>query len=199
MSNPLRVTVDDGDETETALVSDATGSVSAGDVTVTVSVGGDDESEATDSETTDGDTTDGDTTHGDTTDGDTTHGDTTDDEATLIVALDVVPTDSTIRFEAHREDHGVDCILRRIDDAVVAWQNACPHEPDVPLDRGSGAIVRGDDLVCHRHGAQFAGGEGVCTYGPCAGDVLDSIDVTVRDGAVYLTDERFTSAGVFGQ
>jgi len=180
MSDRVRVTVDDGDETETALVSDDEGSVSAGDATVSSSV----------TTADDGD--------GDTADADGSHGGAADDPD-RIVALDAVPVDSTIRFEARGGDHGVDCILRRIDDGVVAWRNACPHRPEVPLDRGSGAIVRGDDLVCHKHGAQFAGGEGVCTHGPCAGDVLDSVAVSVRDGAVYLSDDRFDAASVLGQ
>jgi nitrite reductase/ring-hydroxylating ferredoxin subunit len=171
MSDHLRATVSDGDEAETALVSDGEGSVSAGDATVEFSVGGD---EADESDASDGDPRE-------------------------IVALDAVPTDSTIRFEARGPDHGVDCILRRIDDAVVAWRNSCPHRPEVPLDPGSGATVRGDDLVCHKHGAQFTGGEGTCTHGPCAGDALDGVAVTVRDGAVYLTDDRFDGARVLGE
>jgi nitrite reductase/ring-hydroxylating ferredoxin subunit len=174
MSDHLRATVSDGDEAETALVSDGEGSVSAGDATVEFSVGGGGD-DADDSD------------------------DATDGDPRRLVALDTVPTDSTIRFEARGADHGVDCILRRIDDAVVAWRNSCPHRPEVPLDPGSGAIVRGDDLVCHRHGAQFAGGEGTCTHGPCAGDALDGVAVTIRDGAVYLTDERFDSARVLGE
>jgi len=176
MSDHLRATVSDGDEAETALVSDGEGSVSAGDATVEFSVGGADADDA-----------------------DESTADESDADPREIVALDSVPTDSTIRFEARGPDHGVDCILRRIDDAVVAWRNSCPHRPEVPLDPGSGAIVRGDDLVCHKHGAQFAGGEGTCTHGPCAGDALDGVAVTIRDGAVYLTDDRFEAARVLGE
>lgn len=175
MSDHLRATVSDGEAVETALFSDGEGSVSAGDATVEFSVG------AASGES----------------DGD--ERDTSDAAPRHVVALDSVPTDSTIRFEARGADHGVDCILRRIDDAVVAWRNACPHRPEVPLDPGSGAIVRGDDLVCHKHGAQFAGGEGTCTHGPCAGDALDGVAVTIRDGAVYLTDDRFEAARVLGE
>jgi len=177
MSDPVRVTVDDGDETETALVSDDEGSVSAGDATVSFSVGS-------------GDDTDG--SEGDAAEADDSAGG--DGDPTRIVALDAVPADSTVRFAAERADHDVDCILHRSGDAVVAWRNSCPHRPEVPLDRGTGAIVRGDDLVCHKHGAQFETGDGVCTHGPCAGDALDAVAVTVRDGGVYLTDDRYDGA-----
>lgn len=176
MSDPVRVTVDDGDETETALVSDGDGSVSAGDATVSFSVGS-----GGDADDDDGD-------------GAAVDSRTDGDDSARIVALDAVPTDSTVRFAAERAGHGVDCILHRSGDAVVAWRNACPHRPEVPLDRGTGAIVRGDDLVCHKHGAQFETDGGVCTHGPCAGDALDAVAVVVRDGGVYLTDDRFDGA-----
>lgn len=177
MSEPVRATVRHEDTVETALVSEGRGRVSAGDATVTFSVGSanarsDDESRGNGG---------------------------AEDEPRRIVTLDAVPTDSTIRFEARGEDHGVDCILRRVGDAVVAWRNACPHRPEVPIDPGSGAMVRGDDLVCHKHGAKFAAGDGVCTHGPCAGDALNSVAVTVRDGGVYLADERFEAARVLGE
>jgi hypothetical protein len=39
--------------------------------------------------------------------------------------------------------------------------------------------------------ARFETGDGLCTYGPCRGKVLDPVGVEVRENAVYLTDERF--------
>ncbi|WP_372480154.1 Rieske (2Fe-2S) protein [Halomicrobium sp. HM KBTZ05] len=172
MSDRFRVTVEHDGETETALFSDGECALSAGDATARFDLG---ESASDDD------------------------GPVVGDDPRRIVDLDAVPSDSTIRFEARGPSHGVDCILRRIDDAVVAWRNSCPHRPAVPLDPGTGAIVRGDDLVCHKHGAQFSGGEGTCTHGPCAGDALDAVAVAVDDDAVYLTDDRFESARVLGQ
>ncbi|WP_336336187.1 Rieske (2Fe-2S) protein [Haloarcula brevis] len=169
MSDPVDVTVDTGEESESVRVHDDDGEVDAGDATVrfSFSAGG----RAAD----DGQETDS-------------------DDPRRIAALDAVPTDSTLVFEARDGRRGVDCILHRSGDAVAAWRNSCPHRPEVPLDPGRGAIVRGDQLVCHRHGAQFEPEDGVCTHGPCAGDALDSIAVAVRDGDVYLTDERFERA-----
>jgi len=115
------------------------------------------------------------------------------DEPRRIAALADVPTDGTLRCEARSGNRGTELILRRVGDDVTAWRNSCPHEPDVRLDPGSGAIVRDEQLVCHKHGARFECGDGVCTAGPCHGDALDAIAVAVRDGSVYLTDERFES------
>jgi len=111
-----------------------------------------------------------------------------------IAPLAAVPSDGTLRCEALRDDRGTEFILHRKGDAVVAWKNFCPHRPNVPLDPGTGAIVSGDQLVCHKHGARFEQDEGVCTAGPCAGDALDSIAVEIRDSTVYLADDRYDNA-----
>jgi nitrite reductase/ring-hydroxylating ferredoxin subunit len=111
-----------------------------------------------------------------------------------IAPLSAVPADGTLRCEAMCDDRGTEFILHQTGDAVVSWKNSCLHRPNVSLDPGTGAIVSGDQLVCHKHGARFEQDEGVCTAGPCAGDALDSIAVEVRDETVFLTDDRFESA-----
>jgi nitrite reductase/ring-hydroxylating ferredoxin subunit len=181
MSDPVDVTVDTDDESESVRIHDDDGEVEAGGATVRFSfsgTGGDQAADGTDEQPTDGDD------EQPTGDGDPRH----------IVELDAVPTDSTLVFEARDGRRGVNCILHRSGDAVVAWRNSCPHQPEVPLDPGRGAIVRGDQLVCHKHGAQFEPDDGVCTHGPCAGDALDGIEVSVQGDSVYLTDERFERA-----
>ncbi|MBV0902389.1 Rieske (2Fe-2S) protein [Haloarcula salina] len=174
MSDPVDVTVDTDDESASVRVHDDDGEVEAGDATVRFSFSAG--------------------SSGDDADGEGDPGGAEDADPRCIAALDAVPSDSTLVFEARDGRRGVECILHRAGDAVVAWKNSCPHEPDVPLDRGRGATVRGDRLVCHKHGAQFEREDGVCTHGPCAGDVLDGVAVSVRDGDVYLTDERFERA-----
>ncbi|WP_251342308.1 Rieske (2Fe-2S) protein [Haloplanus halophilus] len=110
-----------------------------------------------------------------------------------IVPVADVPDRGTFRFEAVADGRRIEGVLLR-DDGVVAYRNSCPHEPDVKLDRGLGALIDGDQLVCHEHGARFDCDDGYCTRGPPRGRTLDPIDVVVRDGAVYLTDDRFESA-----
>jgi nitrite reductase/ring-hydroxylating ferredoxin subunit len=175
MTDPVRATVEH-DEEATSVLTDDEATVSAGNATVRFSMGSGDDDDENDPRCDAEDNT------------------AADADPCQIASVEAVPADSTLRFSAQSDGRGVDCILRRSGDAVVAWRNSCPHQPEVPLDPGSGAIVRRGDLVCHKHGAQFAGGDGVCTHGPCAGDALDSIAVAVRDGAVYLTDERFDAA-----
>ena len=175
MSDFVDVTVDTDDESESVRIHDDDGEVEAGDATVRFSFSGTGDDEQS-------------------PDGNDEQSPDDGDDPRRIAKLDSVPTDSTLVFEARDDRRGVNCILHRSGDAVAAWRNSCPHQPEVPLDPGRGAIVRGDRLVCHKHGAQFEPDGGVCTHGPCAGDALDSIEVTVRDGDVYLTDERFERA-----
>lgn len=58
-----------------------------------------------------------------------------------IAAIEEIPTDGTIRCEANGERRSAEVIRRRDGGEVFAWQNSCPHEPDVRLDTGGGAII----------------------------------------------------------
>lgn len=175
MTDSVRVTLEGTDDATSVTVYGDEGDVSTDDATFRFSVGG------------------GSTEHA-TGDDEYEFDDETDTgDPRRIAPLADVPTDGTLRCEARAGDRGTELILRREGDAVSAWRNSCPHKPEVRLDPGPGAIVRDDQLVCHEHGARFECGDGVCTAGPCRGDALESIAIAVRDGTVYLTDDRFDS------
>jgi len=77
-------------------------------------------------------------------------------------------------------------VVRR-GDAVYGYRNSCPHTgaplewlPHQFLDRDNGFIE------CAMHGALFDIADGRCLRGPCVGDHLQRLAVTVRDGAVWL-------------
>ncbi|MBB6646330.1 Rieske (2Fe-2S) protein [Halobellus ruber] len=117
------------------------------------------------------------------------------DEDCRIVDADEVTTDDTVVFTAKSGFETTEGLLARLDDGtIVAYTNYCPHWRDVRLDKGSGANVRNGDLVCGKHGATFAKATGDCDYGPCEGAVLDTFEVTVAGGDVYLTDEAWDQA-----
>jgi nitrite reductase/ring-hydroxylating ferredoxin subunit len=52
--------------------------------------------------------------------------------------------------------------------------------PDRFLDR------RREMIVCSAHGARFRIEDGVCVSGPCLGDVLEAVAVTVVDGEIHV-------------
>ncbi|ELY89581.1 Rieske iron sulfur-like protein [Natrialba hulunbeirensis JCM 10989] len=79
--------------------------------------------------------------------------------------------------------------------AVSCWLNFCQHFTHIKLDKGSGAAMRNDELICENHGAYFEADSGLCTYGPCEGATLAALETTVVDGDVYLTDDEYAFVG----
>ncbi|OYR60809.1 Rieske (2Fe-2S) protein [Halorubrum ezzemoulense] len=75
------------------------------------------------------------------------------------------------------------------DPPVRAWINRCTHEDQRLHREAVGAVTRGGSVVCPKHGSAFDACDGGCDNGEAAGTTLRSVDVTVRDGAVFLTDD----------
>ena len=122
------------------------------------------------------------------------------DETRRIAAVEDVPTESTLLFTVRDldDDEEREAILHRRDDGVVAWRNYCQHLTHIKIDKGSGAPMRDDELVCANHGAMFESDTGQCTYGPCEGAYLNALDVVVADGAVYLDEDGHEFVGLGG-
>ncbi|WP_305806144.1 Rieske (2Fe-2S) protein, partial [Stenotrophomonas sp. YIM B06876] len=76
-------------------------------------------------------------------------------------------------------------VLYRDGNQVRAWLNVCPHAGR-RLDWAPGQFLKSKEghLVCAAHGASFDTGSGECVAGPCRGDRLRAVAVTVRDGRV---------------
>lgn len=115
------------------------------------------------------------------------------DEGDRIAAVEEVPDDGTLLFTIRSGFDEEEAILVKEggSDRVHAWKNFCQHWTDVPLDSGSGAPVRDGELVCQKHGAMFETDSGICTFGPCEGASLESVAVTVENGAVYLAESEY--------
>jgi len=109
---------------------------------------------------------------------------------TLVTSVEEIPENGTFLFTV-RESGGEkeEVILVETDEGVAAWKNFCLHETDQRLDTGGGAAIRADEIVCPRHGSMFDAESGHCGNGPAAGSTLVDVDVTVRHGQVYLTDD----------
>jgi len=73
---------------------------------------------------------------------------------------------------------------------VFVYVNSCPHiglplepVPDRFLDR------KRELIVCAAHGARFGVEDGVCVSGPCMGDVLEAVPVTIIADEVHVPAE----------
>ena len=83
-------------------------------------------------------------------------------------------------------------ILVRCDDGpdIEAWVNNCTHE-NQRLDRGTGAAMRDGEIICPKHGSMFDACSGDCDNGEAAGTTLPSVEITVTDDGVFLTDDNY--------
>lgn len=77
-------------------------------------------------------------------------------------------------------------VVRR-GDRVFGYANVCPHLSS-PLDWVENQFMSPDKthIMCATHGAQFRIEDGHCVAGPCEGEALTPLRVSVRKGAVVL-------------
>lgn len=111
-----------------------------------------------------------------------------------LARVEAVPSDGTLLFTLRSDSESREIILTRVDSAVTAWENHCQHWTDTRLDRGDGALIRDDQLVCRRHGATFERDSGECVWGPCEGAHLDEVAVAIEDGVVHLDEPGWVVA-----
>ncbi|WP_296048194.1 Rieske 2Fe-2S domain-containing protein [uncultured Alteromonas sp.] len=71
---------------------------------------------------------------------------------------------------------------------VYAYSDVCPHYGDTSLPWKKNAYLdsRGEHIVCAAHGALFTIDEGYCVSGPCRGESLTPVPVTVKNNTVWL-------------
>lgn len=104
-----------------------------------------------------------------------------------LMALAELADGGLVEVEALVDGQPESLVLHRDGDAVRAWLNVCPHAGR-RLDWSPGQFLHTKDglLVCAAHGASFELAGGECVAGPCRGESLRAVPVTVRDGDVVL-------------
>ena len=106
--------------------------------------------------------------------------------------IDDLPDGSARGFDP--QGRGQDSLLLvRQGTQVRAWRDACPHH-GTPMAWRKDAYLNaaGDRIVCAAHGALFDIDTGLCTLGPCLGDHLQAVVITIAAGGeIQLADPRF--------
>jgi len=84
------------------------------------------------------------------------------------------------------DDHD-DILLVRQNDNVYAYSNRCPHA-NAHLNMNGERIIALDEyhILCTVHGAQFNPVNGKCVLGPCKGQHLSALDITIIDDEICL-------------
>jgi nitrite reductase/ring-hydroxylating ferredoxin subunit len=99
-----------------------------------------------------------------------------------------LPDGSSRGFDPERTGKDTLLVVRQ-GEQLYAYLDACPHEGGTPMAWRKDEYLNGDHsrIVCHAHGAQFDIASGVCTLGPCLGQSLQRVAVTIRDGGIDLS------------
>lgn len=92
-----------------------------------------------------------------------------------------------VRFDLPERGERVTGFVVRYNGQPCAYVNRCAHVP-VELDWQEGDFfdLTRHYLICATHGAHYDPRSGYCVMGPCKGRSLQRLDVTERDGNIYL-------------
>ena len=106
----------------------------------------------------------------------------TADGERVLCLLEDVPDGETRGFPAPPGGLTGLLVVRR-GSVVRAFLNSCPHL-GLSLDALPGRFQDdpGGPLVCGVHGALFEAQDGTCFAGPCAGDALEAVPLSLRRG-----------------
>lgn len=76
------------------------------------------------------------------------------------------------------------------DGAFYAYQNVCPHlQTELEFLENQFLDQDGEYIQCSTHGALFEVETGECISGPCLGDKLKKVNISVHsDGGIYIVD-----------
>jgi len=80
------------------------------------------------------------------------------------------------------------CVLVRGTSGFRAFVNTCAHR-DRPVALGVGPLEPDGTLLCDAHGARYELDLGECVEGPCLGERLRRVELTEREGRVFLVEE----------
>jgi nitrite reductase/ring-hydroxylating ferredoxin subunit len=103
--------------------------------------------------------------------------------------LDDLPDGDARGFDLRANGRDVLFVVRQ-GASLHAWRNVCPHH-GAPLAWRRHAYLNAarDRIVCGAHGAQFDIGTGRCTLGPCLGQALTPVPLTLDEqGDVHIAD-----------
>ena len=70
---------------------------------------------------------------------------------------------------------------------IYGYVNRCPHAGhELNINPGEFLTRDGGLIMCRSHGAQFRIDDGICVFGPCPGTQLQTFDVEIIDGGVFV-------------
>lgn len=104
----------------------------------------------------------------------------------LICRLDEIDSPGSVGFSIEYHGQLTEGFVVRTGDMLAAYQNYCPHT-GANLNWMPGQFLTSDSdfIQCSIHGALFRLNDGLCVRGPCIGQKLQSIKISLEDGQVF--------------
>lgn len=108
-------------------------------------------------------------------------------ELLRLCRLDEIEDPGSRGFEGGQIGAPWDFFVVRRGELAFAYRNHCPHT-GAPLDWSPDRFLDMENsfIQCAIHGALFRVEDGYCVRGPCTGQGLEPVTVSLRDGWVTL-------------
>ena len=104
-----------------------------------------------------------------------------------LCTLDEIPDPGAKGFDFGSGTNLVSIFVVRAGNTLVAYENACPHTGG-PLDWVPDQFLtrEKDHILCATHGALFRIATGECLAGPCVGDWLRALPVSLDGDTIVV-------------
>jgi nitrite reductase/ring-hydroxylating ferredoxin subunit len=101
--------------------------------------------------------------------------------------LDELPEGESRGFDPLGNGYDTMFVVRR-GTRLHAWRDACPHLNGAPMAWRKDEYLNAgrDRIMCSSHGAQFDIVTGVCILGPCIGQALKPVHLSVRGDTLFV-------------
>ena len=105
----------------------------------------------------------------------------------VLCRLAEIPDPSSRGFDFREGDDLRSVFVVRVGGTVRAYENACPHTQG-PLDWVPDQFLtrEKDMILCATHGALFRIDDGHCLSGPCVGESLTPLPLSIEGDAVAV-------------
>lgn len=107
---------------------------------------------------------------------------------TFLCSLDDIPQPGAKGFTFRVGTQLFEMFIVRVGETVAAYENACPHAK-APLNWNEDVFLTPDktQILCANHSALFRPEDGLCTAGPCLGQMLHQLPIYLEDTKIYIT------------
>ena len=105
----------------------------------------------------------------------------------ILCRLADIPDGGSKGFEIGEGPTAFEFFIARKGARIYAYENSCPHTGS-PLDWTPDRFIDGDSghILCATHGALFRVETGECLAGPCVGDWLCALRVSIDGQDIVL-------------